>query len=125
MFYSNKTVLVTGGSGFVRSHFVQALLEQGARVKVPIHKRPLIVTDHDVEVVNADLNNLQDCLRACEGVDYVIHAAGAVAAAGVTVTNPMSAISANLVLTVQDSRPRGLQTLRESLFFPAARLHTL
>ncbi|MGO9117094.1 MAG: NAD-dependent epimerase/dehydratase family protein [Desulfomonilaceae bacterium] len=101
MFYSNKTVLVTGGSGFVGTHFVQALLEQGARVKVPIHKRPLIVPNHDVQVVNADLNNLQDCLRACDGADFVIHAAGAVAAAGVTVSNPMSAISANLVLTVR------------------------
>ncbi|MBM3299105.1 MAG: NAD-dependent epimerase/dehydratase family protein, partial [Deltaproteobacteria bacterium] len=101
MFYENKKVLVTGGSGFVGTHFVKALLEQGARVRVPIHSRPLIVQNDGIEVVPGDLYNLQDCLAACDGVDYVIHAAGAVAAAGVTVTNPMSAIAANLVLTVR------------------------
>jgi GDP-L-fucose synthase len=101
MFYENKKVLVTGGSGFVGTHFVMALLEQGARVRVPIHSRPMIVQNDEIEVVRADLYNLKDCLAACDGVDFVIHAAGAVAAAGVTVTNPMSAISANLVLTVR------------------------
>jgi GDP-L-fucose synthase len=101
MFYQNKHVLVTGGAGFVGTHFVGALLEQGARIRVPIHQRPMIVQDERIELMQSDLSRLEDCRTACNGVDYVIHAAGAVAAAGVTSANPMSAITANLVLTAQ------------------------
>lgn len=101
MFFAGKRVLVTGGSGFVGTHFVQALLEQGARIRVPIHRRPMIVKDPRIELVQADLTRLEDCRSVCEGMQYVIHAAGAVAAAGVTATNPMAAMTSNLVLTAQ------------------------
>ena len=102
MFYKDKKVLVTGGTGFIGTHFVAALLREGAHVRVPIHLRPLQVETSDaVETVSADLNQLEDCLKVCEGIDYVFHCAGAVSAAGMTVTNPMSAIAANLVLTTR------------------------
>jgi GDP-L-fucose synthase len=101
VFFSGKRVLVTGGSGFVGTHFVQALLEADARIRVPLHQRPMIVSDPRIETVNADLTRIEDCRRGCEGIDYVVHAAGAVAAAGVTSANPMSAITSNLILTTQ------------------------
>ena len=101
MFYQGKRVLVTGGAGFVGTHFVQALLEQGARIRVPIHQRPMIVQNTRIELAQADLTRIDDCRAVCKDMDYVIHAAGAVAAAGITATNPMSAITTNLVLTVQ------------------------
>ena len=50
----------------------------------------MIVRDPRVELVGADLS-IEDCRTPCKDIDYVIHAAGAVAAAGVTATNPMSA----------------------------------
>jgi GDP-L-fucose synthase len=101
MFYQGRHVLVTGGAGFVGTHFVQALLEQGARVRVPIHHREMIVRDPRIELVPADLTRIEDCRVVCKEMECVIHAAGAVAAAGVTAGNPMSAITANLVLTAQ------------------------
>lgn len=101
MFFSGKRVLVTGGTGFVGIHFVQALLEQGARTRVPIHQRPMMVQDPRIELVQADLTRIEDCRAVCKDMEYVIHAAGAVAGAGVTAGNPMAAITANLVLTAQ------------------------
>jgi len=101
MFYKDKTVLVTGGAGFVGTHFVRALLAEGAKVRATVHHRPMIETDPQVELIQADLTNPDDCLRACQDVDFVFHAAGAVSAAGVTVSNPMSAIATNLILTVR------------------------
>ncbi|MBF0144179.1 MAG: NAD(P)-dependent oxidoreductase [Magnetococcales bacterium] len=102
MFYNNKKVLVTGGTGFVGSHFVQALLTAGAHVRIPLHNRhPRPEFAPHIELIPADMTNLKDCLHLCEGVDYIFHAAGAVAAANMTVNNPMSAISANLILTVR------------------------
>ena len=101
MFFAGKRILVTGGSGFVGTHFVQALLEQGAKIRVPVHARPMIVRDPRIELVHADLTRIEDSRAACKDMQYVIHAAGAVAAAGVTATNPMAAMTSNLVLTVQ------------------------
>lgn len=100
-FYQGKKVLVTGGTGFVGTHFVEALLRQEAKVRVPIHQRPLIVNDPRIETVRADLTQLEDCREAMCGIQYVFHAAGAVSAAAVTANNPMSAITQNLILTAQ------------------------
>jgi GDP-L-fucose synthase len=101
MFYQGKKVLVTGGTGFVGSHIVAELLKQDAVVRVPVHKRAPLIQDKRIEHVSADLTKPEDCLAVSKGMDYVFHAAGAVAAAGVMATNPMSAISSNLILTVQ------------------------
>ncbi len=98
-FYQGKKVLVTGGTGFVGTNFVEELLRQGAEVRVPVHTRPLIVNDPGIETVQADLAQLEDCRRAMRGIQYVFHAAGAVSAAAVTAGNPMSAITQNLILT--------------------------
>lgn len=101
MFYQGKIVLVTGGTGFVGTHIIQELLKRDAKIRVPIHNRPLIIEDERIEAISADLTKRKDCLRALKGVDYIFHAAGAVSAAGVTAHNPMAAITANLVLTAQ------------------------
>lgn len=82
-------------------HIVEQLLKSGSKVRVPIHKRPLIIKDERIETVKADLTRQEDCLAAVEGVDYVFHAAGAVAAAAVTGSNLMSAIATNLILTAR------------------------
>ncbi|MFZ5807096.1 MAG: NAD-dependent epimerase/dehydratase family protein [Verrucomicrobiota bacterium] len=98
-FYNGKKVLVTGGAGFVGTYFVKRLLEAGAQVRVTVHKRPMIIEDARIEKIEADLTREEDCLRATTGMQYVIHAAGAVSAAGVTASGPMPAIVTNLVLT--------------------------
>jgi GDP-L-fucose synthase len=103
MFFKDKSCLVTGGSGFVGTHMVEALIGQGARVRVSLHKRPMKCVGPGIETVSADLSHQEDCRRAMQGVQYVFHCAGAVSAAGVTAgsggTNAMSAITANLTLT--------------------------
>ena len=99
MFFKDKKVLVTGGTGFVGSHFVEELLRRGARVRVPLHRNSLGFQDDSLETIPADLNNLDQCFKVCEGVDYVIHAAGAVGSAAVKVDKAMAAITSNLVLT--------------------------
>lgn len=100
-FFKNKKVLVTGGTGFVGRHFVKQLLSLNSKVRVPIHIRDLSITDPNLEFVKADLRSINDCRHICQDIDYVIHAAGAVAAAGITSTNPMSAITTNLILSTQ------------------------
>ena len=105
MFYRNKIVLVTGGTGFVGTNFVEELVRRGARVRVPIHRRPLLVKSDLIEAVPADLSSIDDCLALCQGVDYVIHAGGGVAPAAITNAatsiNPLSVINLNLIVSSQ------------------------
>ena len=75
--YKNKKVAVTGGSGFVGTHFIQELLDRGANVRTSIHKTPLKIQDDRIEVLeNIDLTKLDDAMKLVEGVDFVIHCAG-------------------------------------------------
>ena len=79
-FYDGKKVIVTGGSGFVGTHYIQELLSRGALVKTHIHKRPLQIQDDKIEVLeNINLEKIDDCLKLIEGADYVIHSAGNIA----------------------------------------------
>jgi len=82
MFYKDKKVVVTGGTGFVGTNFILELLDRGANVKTHTHVRPMRIQDDRIEVVeNIDLENLDDCLKLVKGADYVIHCGG-------PITNP-------------------------------------
>ena len=75
--YKNKKVVVTGGSGFIGTHFIQELLERGANIRTSIHKTPLKIQDVRIEVLeNIDLTKFDDVMKLVEGVDIVIHCAG-------------------------------------------------
>jgi GDP-L-fucose synthase len=125
MFYTGKTVLVTGGTGFVGTHFVEALLEQGAKVRVPIHERPLLVKKERIETIKADLTRLEDCLRATEGIDDVIHAAGSVGSAAVTGYSQkvMAGITANLILTAQMLQAAWATGVKRFLLFSSSTVY--
>jgi len=99
MFYKNKKVLVTGGTGFVGTNLVQALLDAGAFVRIPVHRRSPVINDDRIETVRADLNQLEDCTSVMKGIDCVFHAAGGVGAAGVMPSYQLDGIAMSLTLT--------------------------
>ena len=78
-FFKDKKVVVTGGSGFVGTHFLNELSQRDAKIKTHTHINPLRAKG-DFEVIeNVNLENLDECVDLIEGADYVIHSAGAVA----------------------------------------------
>lgn len=101
MFFASRLSLVTGGAGFIGTHLAKALLEQGGRVRLALHRRAPIVHDPRVETVQADLTRQEDCLAAMQGVDLVFHAAGAVSGVGAGADQTMAGITTNLNLTAQ------------------------
>lgn len=72
--------LVTGGAGFIGSHLVERLVEQGRRLRVVDNfltgKRENIAPFLDrVEFIEGDLRDPEMCRRACTGVSTVFHVA--------------------------------------------------
>jgi len=79
-FLKGKKVVVTGGSGFIGTHFLMKLVQIGAHVRTHVHKHQLQYEHNDIQVFyDIDLTKLEDCLRLTDGADYVIHCAGEVA----------------------------------------------
>jgi GDP-L-fucose synthase len=79
-FLKGKKVVVTGGAGFIGTHFLMKLVEIGADVRTHVHKNPLQYEHNDIQVFHdIDLMKLEDCVKLTEGADYVIHCAGEVA----------------------------------------------
>ncbi|MFQ5845212.1 MAG: NAD-dependent epimerase/dehydratase family protein, partial [Planctomycetota bacterium] len=79
-----RTVLVTGGYGFIGSHLVERLLAQGARVRGllrPPRSRE-VFSGRPVEIVRGDLRDEGALMEAVRGVDRVYHVAGLIAARG-------------------------------------------
>ncbi len=71
----NKTVLVTGGAGFIGSHLTKRLVKSGAKVSVVVKYKSIIdnvrlapIWD-DITPIEADLRNI-DSMRQFSGTSY-------------------------------------------------------
>jgi nucleoside-diphosphate-sugar epimerase len=67
-------VLVTGGTGFVGSHSVRALLAKGHQVKL-LARNPKRVEMKDVDVAAGDVTDRAAVAKAVAGCDAVLHCA--------------------------------------------------
>ena len=81
-FSKDTKFLVTGGAGFIGSNLVEAILKLGYKVRVLVNfstgKMENIVEfldNENFELIEGDIRNLEDCQKACKGVDYVLHQA--------------------------------------------------
>jgi nucleoside-diphosphate-sugar epimerase len=72
--------LVTGASGFVGSHVIDALLAQGTSVRAQVRNLDAApaLCDRGVEVLAGDIRDPQVLASAVRGVDVVYHCAAAV-----------------------------------------------
>lgn len=75
-------VLVTGGAGFIGSNLCEALLNRGDEVvcldNFATGKPENIysfLTNKNFKLIVGDIRKIEDCCKACEGVEYVLHEA--------------------------------------------------
>lgn len=81
-FPENTTFLVTGAAGFIGSNLCEALLDKGCKVKAlddlstgKQENIDLFLDNPNYTFIKGDIKDLDVCLKACEGVDYVLHQA--------------------------------------------------
>jgi UDP-N-acetylglucosamine/UDP-N-acetylgalactosamine 4-epimerase len=80
---SGKNFLVTGGAGFIGSHIVAYLLDNGAgKVRVldnlatgAAANAAMFRSYGQYEFIEGDIRNAKTCQVACEGIDHVSHQA--------------------------------------------------
>ncbi|MFV9505996.1 MAG: SDR family oxidoreductase [Oscillochloridaceae bacterium umkhey_bin13] len=75
-----RSVLVTGGAGFIGSHLAETLLQRGDRVRIldnfsTGHRANLAHLRDDIEMIEGDLRNPAAVAQATAGVELVFHQA--------------------------------------------------
>jgi uncharacterized protein YbjT (DUF2867 family) len=71
---ANRTVLVTGSSGYVGRRLVARLVERGTPVRALVHRSRGDLPE-GVEAVEGDVTDAGSLMRACEGADVVVNLA--------------------------------------------------
>lgn len=90
-FWENQEVLITGGAGFLGSHLQEELHRRGVKpeqVSIPRSR-------------DLDLKKWENCVRAVEGIDLVIHLAARVGGIGFNRENPAALFYDNAIMGIQ------------------------
>lgn len=81
-FPEGSLFLVTGGAGFIGSNLCEAILNLGYKVRclddMSTGKQEnvsIFLDNPDYTFIRGDIKDLEVCMLACEGVDYVLHQA--------------------------------------------------
>ena len=81
-FPEDSLFLVTGAAGFIGCNLCEAILEMGYRVRAlddfstgKQKNIDMFIHNPRYEFIKGDIKDLDTCMKACEGVDYVLNQA--------------------------------------------------
>lgn len=81
-FPKDSLFLITGAAGFIGSNLCEAILELGYKVRAlddlstgKQQNIDIFMDNSNYEFTRGDIKNLDTCMKACEGVDYVLNQA--------------------------------------------------
>jgi GDP-L-fucose synthase len=91
-------ILVTGSAGFIGGQLVRRLAGVGARVRATLNQTDPRQPVEGVDYVRADLRELDDCRRVCDGMAAVFMAAANTQGAAVMTRSPLAHVTPNVVM---------------------------
>ena len=107
-----KNILVTGGAGFIGSNLCKKLLLKGNKVVcldnfITGYKRNIedIISNPNFTLIEGDICNYKDCVKAVKGVDYVLHQA-ALGSVPRSIEDPMLTTQSLRMLYLAVSHPK-------------------
>lgn len=99
---SDKTILITGGAGFIGSNIIDKLIKQNNRLicldNFATGKRENIahhLKNPDFKLIEGDIRDAEICNQACKGVDIVLHQA-ALGSVPRSINNPITSNEVNV-----------------------------
>jgi NAD dependent epimerase/dehydratase len=108
-FWKNRTVMVTGAGGFIGSHLIEKLYEQGARVRAFVRYNSrndigllrMLSADcqSSLEIISGDLRDLTAVQQAMRGSSHVFHL-GALIAIPYSYLHPAEVVETNVIGTL-------------------------
>lgn len=100
-FFHQKSVLVTGGAGFIGTNLITQLKARGAHVTATLFKNQPQISYSDVNYIKCDLTNFNDCMDVTRNVDFVFMAGANSSGAEVIQKTPLVHLTPNLIMNSQ------------------------
>ena len=118
--------LVTGGAGFIGSHIVDRLLQDGHEVVViddfSTGKRTNLSASNKLEIIEGDIRDFDTLKQHVQGIDWVFHLA-AVASVPKTVNDPVGSSAVNYQGTLHVLESARQNKVKRVVFASSAALY--
>lgn len=99
---SNRTVLITGGAGFIGSNLCDSFIEAGNRVVCLDNfstgfrqNIDHLIPNPDFQLIEGDIRDFETCLKAMDKVDIILHQA-ALGSVPRSINDPLTTNSVNI-----------------------------
>jgi UDP-glucose 4-epimerase len=103
-------ILITGGAGFIGSNLCEYFLTQGKEVVCldnfstgHRHNIAPLLSNNKFQLIEGDIRNLEDCVNAVTGVDYVFHEA-ALGSVPRSISDPITTNEVNVSGFILDTK---------------------
>ncbi len=128
MTMDKKTILVTGGCGFIGSHIVEALVQRGYRVRILDNfstgklENIASISKQEIEVLEGDVADVSTVDAAMQGCEYVFHEA-AIASVTKSVNDPVGTARVNYGGTINVLEAARKHDIRRVVFAGSAAVY--